>query len=153
MNKCIILAASMALTLGLSACAQGPITKQDVGAVSGGILGGAVGSQFGSGTGKTVSIIAGTLLGGLLGGAIGKSMDDVDRMKMNQTLESTPTNSTTTWSNPDGNSYRMTPTRTYTNSSGQPCRQFTTTAVIDGKSERINGTACRASNGQWKIVS
>jgi surface antigen len=148
MNKLTVTALAGLLTISLGAC-----TNQEVGTVTGGVLGGAIGTQIGGGTGQTIAIIGGTMIGSLIGGKIGKSMDDVDRMKANQALEKTPTNQSTSWSNPDnGNKYTVTPTKTYTNSAGSPCRQYTTTAVIEGKREELQGTACRDANGQWKAV-
>lgn len=143
------------LGLVLVGCQEGGgISKQGVGAVTGGALGGVLGSQVGGGNGKTAAIIAGTLGGALIGGSIGKSMDTVDQMKANQALESNRSNQTSTWTNPDNsNTYAVTPTRTFTGANGQPCRDFTTNATINGQNQLINGTACRDSNGQWRIVS
>jgi len=144
--------AVVCLGLALTACQS--VTKQDVGAVTGGALGGVLGSTVGGGNGKTAAIIVGTLGGALIGGAIGKSMDTVDQMKANQALESNRTNQPSSWTNPDNNnSYSVTPTRTYTGNTGQPCRDFTTNATINGQNQVINGTACRDSNGKWRIVN
>jgi len=152
MKKLIgIMTVSLA-ALGLAACSS--VSKQDAGTATGAILGGAAGSTVGHGTGKTAATIGGSVVGGILGGAIGKSMDDVDQLKLNQSLESNRTNQTTSWSNPDNhNSYSVTPTRTFTGASGEPCRDFTTKAVINGKGQTIYGTACRNSQGKWRVVS
>jgi surface antigen len=137
------------LIAALAGC-ETPPTKQEIGTVTGAVIGGAIGSQIGGGTGTTVAIIAGTLAGGYLGNRIGKSMDEKDRMKAAQALETAPTGQPTAWRNPDsGATYTVTPTRTYQTSSG-PCRDFTTKAVIDGKEETVNGTACRQPDGTWK---
>ena len=149
MKKMTMVLMTGAIALGLGAC-----TNQEMGTLGGGALGGALGSQIGGGTGKTVAIIGGTMLGAIVGGKIGKSMDDVDQMKANQALEKTPTNQSTSWNNPDnGNRYTVTPTQTYTNTSGQPCRNYTTTAIIDNQRQEITGTACRDANGNWRAVS
>jgi len=141
-----------ALGLLLAGCES--VSKQDVGAVTGGALGGVLGSTVGQGNGKTVAIIAGTLGGALLGGAIGKSMDTTDQLKANQALESNRSNQPSTWTNPDNNnSYSVTPTRTFTGANGQPCRDFTTNATINGQPQTVVGTACRDSNGKWRLVS
>jgi len=34
-----------------------------------------------------------------------------------------------------------------------PCRDFRQTVEIDGQTEIMEGTACRQSNGTWKLVS
>ena len=138
-----------ALAVALSAC-ENPPTKQQVGAVSGAVIGGVVGSTIGGGTGRTVAIVAGTVAGGLLGSHIGKRMDEADRIKAAQALESTRTGETATWRNPDtGDQYAMTPTKTYKSVNG-PCREFTVNATVEGKPEKVDGTACRQEDGSWK---
>jgi len=128
--------------------------KQTSGAVVGGVLGGLLGSQVGHGDGRTAAIIVGTVAGAFIGGAIGRSMDETDRMKSQQALESNRTQQASSWSNPDnGNQYTVTPTRTYTADSGQACREYTTEAVVDGKKELLTGTACRQADGTWKAVN
>ena len=142
------LAASI-LVASLVSCSNQP-SKQDVGTVTGGVLGGVLGTQVGKGTGRDVAIIAGALAGAYLGSAIGKSMDETDRLKTAQAMESNPTGRATNWRNPDtGNTYTVTPTKTYETEAG-PCRDFTTKAIIGGKQETIYGTACRQADGSWK---
>ena len=142
-------AVAVALALAVAGC-ETPPTKQQVGAVSGAVVGGVVGSTIGGGTGRTVAIVAGTVAGALLGSHIGKRMDGADRMKAAQALEVAPTGQQTTWRNPDsGNSYAITPTKTY-ESGGNPCREFTVNATVDGKPETVKGTACRQADGSWK---
>lgn len=140
-----------AAILILASCAEQP-SKQDVGTVAGGVLGGVLGSQVGKGTGRDVAIIAGTLAGAYLGSAIGKSMDDTDRLKAARAMESAPTGRASTWRNPDtGNTYTVTPTRTFETESG-PCRDFTTKAIIGGRQETVYGKACRQADGTWKMM-
>jgi len=144
----LLLAASLALT----AC-ENPPTKEQKGAVAGAVVGGVVGSTIGGGTGRTVAIVAGTVAGALIGGNIGRKMDEADRLKAAQALEKTPTGQRSTWRNPDtGNSYTVTPTRTY-EASGTPCREYTVDATVDGKPDKVKGTACRQPDGSWKPVS
>jgi len=128
-------------------------TKRNTGAVIGGIAGGILGNQIGGGSGRTVAVIVGTLAGAYIGGTIGQQMDDNDHYQSQQALESNPVNRTSSWHNPDsGNSYQVTPTRTYETTSG-PCREYTTEAVIDGRTETVYGTACRQSDGTWQAAS
>jgi len=144
-------ATAVIVALALGAC-ETPPTKQQVGAVSGAVVGGVVGSTIGGGTGRTVAIVAGTVAGALLGSHIGKRMDEADRLKAAQALEDAPTGKATNWKNPDsGNTYTMTPTRTYETSTG-PCRDFTVNAQIDGKPEKVQGSACRQADGVWKTT-
>jgi len=137
-----------AAALALAAC-ETPPTKQQVGGVGGAVIGGVVGSTIGGGTGRTVAIVAGTIGGALLGSHIGKKMDEADRIKAAQALETTPTGQATAWRNPDGTQYSITPTRTY-ETNAQPCRDFTVNATIEGKPEAVKGTACRQPDGSWK---
>src|SRR5438309_11569635 len=110
--------------LSLAAC-ETPPTKEQKGSVAGAVVGGVVGSTIGGGTGRTVAIVAGTLAGALIGGRIGQKMDEVDRLKAAQALESTSTGQSATWKNPDtGAQYTTTPTRTY-EESGVPAREHT----------------------------
>lgn len=124
-------------------------TREQQGTFIGAIAGGVLGSNVGGGRGRTVATIAGTLLGGYLGGSIGRQMDDSDRYRAGEALESTPSYESTSWKNPDtGSSYSVTPTRTYYDSD-RPCREYTTEAWIDGKRETVYGRACRQSDGSW----
>ena len=124
-------------------------TKQDVGTVVGAGSGAFIGSQIGGGTGQLATVAIGALLGGYLGGSIGKGMDELDRYKTQETLETTLTGNTVAWNNPDTDiNYHITPTNTYVSASG-PCRDYTTEAVIEGRAEIVHGTACRSSDGSW----
>ncbi len=148
----LIAAAVLGASVLLAGCSQ-ETQKQDAGTVVGGALGGLLGAQVGSGSGRVAAAVAGTIAGALIGGSIGKSMDQVDRMKATQSLERTPTGQTSTWQNPDtGNKYAVTPTHTYVNDGGAPCRDYTTEGWIDGKREVIKGTACRQPDGTWRAV-
>lgn len=145
-----LMLASLALSLSLSGCA---VNNEDVGTVTGGVVGGLIGSQFGGGSGKVMAAAGGALLGAMLGGRIGQTMDKVDRLEMQKALETAPTGGSVNWRNPDnGNRYTVNTTRTYYQHE-QPCREYTTTANIGGKIERIYGTACRQADGSWRTAS
>jgi surface antigen len=153
MHKLITIGLGGILALNLGGCAQPP-TKQQTGAVVGGVLGGVLGSQVGGGHGKTAAIIGGTIIGGLIGGAVGKSMDETDQLKAQHAFEYNRSNEPAQWRNPDtGNEYTVTPTRTYNQSSGEVCREYTSDAYIGGRREQVVGTACRQSDGSWRIVN
>lgn len=152
MNKIAIGLIAGALALAVAGC-QTPPDKQQTGAVVGGVLGGVLGSQVGEGKGKTAAIIAGTLVGAVIGGEVGKYMDQTDQLKAQQALETNKTNQVSSWHNPDtGRDVSVTPTRTY-KSSGQDCREYTTTVTIDGKKQTAYGTACRQPDGTWQVVN
>ena len=147
MRPIVRCACACACALALAACESA--TKQDKGTVAGAVVGAAVGSTIGSGSGRTAAIAIGTIAGAVIGGNIGKKMDEADRLKAAQALETAPTGQRTTWTNPDtGARYAMTPTRTYEGPA--PCRDFTVDATLDGKPEQVKGKACRQADGSWK---
>ncbi|WP_028879507.1 RT0821/Lpp0805 family surface protein [Terasakiella pusilla] len=141
----------------LSACAQNN-QKETIGTIIGGATGAVVGSQFGKGKGGIAAVAIGTLAGAWLGNSVGRSLDELDRMKLEQTtqraLETNPIGQQSTWSNPDsGNSGSVTPTKTvYNPNSSEPCREYSSTVTIDGQLETITGTACRRPDGTWRTV-
>lgn len=145
-----LISISIICLFGIGGCAAPP-TQEQAGMVIGGALGGILGSHVGGGRGKTAATIVGTLAGAFIGGAVGRSMDDTDRLKTAQTLETVRSGVSSNWRNPDtGNEYAVTPTRTYETAAG-PCREYTADAIIGGKREKIYGTACRQSDGSWKV--
>lgn len=152
MTKTKILAALAACALVLSGCADMG-QKEGIGTATGAALGGLLGAQIGHGTGRLAATAAGAVLGGMVGGSVGRSMDEQDRMRAAQVLETSRTGSTVQWHNPDtGASYAMTPTKTYENPAGAPCREYTTQAIIGGQTQTVYGTACRQPDGSWQIV-
>lgn len=150
----IILAASM-----LQACSgPGGMNKQGSGTLIGGSAGALLGSQFGGGKGKLVAVGAGALLGAILGNQIGAGLDEQDRrlaeLTSQRALEASPSGSSVEWRNPDNGNYGyVTPNKTFRNSSGQYCREYTQTVVIGGKQQKAYGTACRQPDGQWQVVN
>ena len=102
----------------------------------------------------TVTPASSVVLSGSIGGDVGKLLDDTDNAKINHILESTKTNQTVTWTNTSANiTYSVIPTRTFSSPTGEPCRDFTTTAVINGQTQSVYSTACRDSVGEWHVVS
>lgn len=143
------LGAGALLVLTLAGCAV-PVTQEQSGMVVGGIVGGVLGSQFGRGEGRTVATILGTVIGATIGGNIGRSMDENDRIKTAHALETVRSTVPTRWVNPDTRiAYTVVPTRTYDSPTG-PCREYTVDALIDGRNERVVGTACRQPDGSWR---
>lgn len=124
-----------------------------IGSLGGAALGGIVGNQFGGGSGKGLLTAVGVVGGALAGGYVGRQMDPADHACVGRTLEHTPTGQTVAWHNPQKNAqYQVTPTGNFVGSGGQPCRNFTTQAVIDGQNQQVAGTACRQPDGTWKTV-
>lgn len=152
MKRIFTLFICLMTSLSLAGCSN--MSKQDVGTVSGGVVGGLLGSQFGGGTGKLLAIGAGTLAGALIGGSIGKNMDETDKLKTQQVLETQPVGQPAYWQNQKtGAQYTVTPTRNVTVQGNRYCREYRTTAVVSGKNQQIYGTACRQPDGSWKVVS
>lgn len=155
-----LLAAVMVSTLVVGGCTGSGGTsdfgpKTGIGAALGAAGGGLIGAATHSGG---TGIAAGVLLGGLVGGAAGSVLDDQDKRTAaattQRTLETTPSGTTETWTNPDtGHTGTVTPTRTFQQSSGQYCREFEQTVTIEGKQQKGYGTACRQPDGSWQIVS
>jgi surface antigen len=111
-----------------------------------------LGSQIGAGSGKTAAIIGGALLGALVGGAIGADMDEQDRLRTQQILETYPDASPSSWRNPNnGYTYKVTPLYTYETAQG-PCRDYETEAYIDGRRQSVRGSACREPDGTWRAT-
>ena len=149
MSRNRLIAATLGAALVLGGCASDGFNEQ-TGMVIGGALGGLLGNQVGRGSGRTAAIIVGTLAGAAIGGRVGRSMDDTDRMKTALSLENVRTGVNSSWRNPDtGNQYTVTPTRTYSTSSG-PCREYSVEALVDGRRETVYGTACRQPDGSWR---
>lgn len=144
-----ILGATCLVAASISGCANWQ--NSDTGTVLGGAAGGAVGSQIGSGTGTTIATVVGTLAGAALGNRIGGNFDHSDRRQFGSALESNQTGNTANWTNPDTNdNYAVTPTKTYSDGN-QPCRNFTMNANVNGQPDQVQGTACRQSDGTWKV--
>ena len=151
MLRMVMLSTALLVVASVSGCATYQGQQEQAGMVIGGVLGGVLGSHVGGGHGRTAAIIAGSLAGAAIGGSVGRSMDEVDRMKTAQTLETVRTGVPAQWQNPDtGNQYTVVPTRTYETSAG-PCREYTIDAVIGGRPEKVYGTACRQADGSWQV--
>ena len=125
--------------------------KQQSGTAIGAVVGGLIGAASG-GNNRAGKVLLGAVIGGLIGGSIGKSMDDRDRAKARQALEYNRTGQTMAWTNPDsGNSYRVTPRRTYRDpETRQDCREYDTEAYVNGRREQVYGRACRDEQGNWR---
>lgn len=152
MKKISILLLYVSAASLATSCSTVP-SKEEQGILIGAVAGGILGHQVGGGTGKVIATMTGTIAGAMIGGSVGRSMDQVDQRNVALTLENVRTDVPAGWVNPDtGYEFLVTPTRTYDSASG-PCREYTVNAVIGGESETVYGTACRQSDGSWKIVN
>ncbi|MFO7593228.1 MAG: glycine zipper 2TM domain-containing protein [Pseudomonadota bacterium] len=152
MKRKVLTTIVLLMSLALAGCAtQGP--REESGMVIGGLLGGLLGAQADDRRLRPIAIIAGTLIGSSIGGSIGSYMDETDRLRAGQTLETVRTGVSSSWRNPDnGVQYQFTPTHTYETAQG-PCREYTMEALIGGRREQVYGTACRQPDGSWQIMN
>jgi len=146
--------ATAVVLLGAVAACQNTGQKTQIGAAGGAAAGGLLAAATGTGA---AGIAAGVILGGLAGGALGNYLDQRDKelaaQNYQQGLNSSQTGQQTQWVNPDsGHSGTIQPTRTYQTSNGQYCRDFQQTVTVNGRTETATGTACRQSDGTWKVV-
>jgi surface antigen len=126
-----------------------------IGVATGAVAGGLAGSLIGGGAGKVVAVGVGAVAGALLGGYIGHSMDSSDKDKMNSAMTNNPTNKATTWKNSStGTKYTVAPTSSKMTVNGNPdCRRYYSTAIIDGKKQKVSGIACQQADGTWQAVN
>ncbi len=152
------LPAALLLAATLAACHTYPGAKRVGGTFVGAGLGALAGSQIGSGAGRVAAIGAGALLGAVVGSEVGASLDRADRAHADrvayQSLETAPSGATASWVNPDsGHAGSFTPLQGYRAQDGTYCREFQQTVIIGGEYADAHGTACRQSDGSWRIVS
>ena len=147
---------TLLIALMLAACATDGEQKQMAGKLLGAGLGAYAGSKIGKGRGQLAATAVGALGGAFIGGAIGESLDKVDKLHakraQNQALAA-PIGQPISWRNPDsGNRGSITPVREGRDTStGAYCREYQQTVTVNGRTEQAYGTACRQSDGSWKI--
>lgn len=152
LKKLIIVA--MTLTF-VSACAVnqngqlGPdgkvFNKETLLPLGGGVLGAVVCNQLFKGHGSKQGWTAAC-------GAAGYLLSSSFVKNSSKAFEKNPTGKTSSWSDPDGKNYSVTPTRTYYDNE-RPCREFRQTVEINGQTETIKGNACRQADGTWKVIN
>ena len=151
MKQSLRTALCMTGLLCIASCTQQPASNQQVGTIAGGVVGGILGAQFGKGDGQVAAAAAGAIVGGMIGGSVGESMDEVNRAKMAQVLETSKTNQAQTWVDPDTHTeYTVKPTKTLYKAN-TVCRNYTMSVVIDGKLQTASGVACKDAQGNWQI--
>lgn len=125
-----------------------------LGGIAGGVAGGVMGSQIGKGDGKTAATIGGAILGYLVGSTVGRELDQLDQACVGQALEHARTHQTVAWRNSDRNTtYEVTPTEIFRGASGEYCREYYSIATVNGRMKKVYGTACRQSDGTWKLIN
>lgn len=146
-------------SLLVTGCATStPVDKETAGTGIGALAGALLGYGLGKGhSDKEAAIVVGALLGGYAGNRIGAQLNEADRVMagraLTTSLEYNTTGASTTWTNPDtGHSGYSKPVRTYEQTDGTPCREFTTVVTVGGQQQEAYGTACRQADGSWRIV-
>ena len=120
------------------------------GTIFGAAAGGLVGSAVSHGNGGAV--VGGAVLGGLLGNTISKDISCDDQPYAFRTYSdglNGDVGRRYDWNRGQSRGYFQ-PVREYQRS-GIRCRDFTTTTYREGRELTHNGTACRASDGQWRF--
>ncbi|OSM01644.1 putative 17 kDa surface antigen [Magnetofaba australis IT-1] len=142
-----MIAVAIAAPLALAGCANNAQQGAGVGALAGALAG----SLTSKSKNKEQNALIGAAIGGALGYMIGNEMDKADKQRLRDVYETSPSNKTSSWVNPDsGNQYRVTPKPAVTSRSGQVCRDAEIEAVIDGRRETVVQRACRLPDGRWE---
>ena len=157
--KTFKLAIMVFFTILTSACIQSqPNQKQTIGTLLGAGAGALLGSQIGDGKGQLAAVAIGALGGAFLGSEVGKSLDEVDRLQAGKAqqaaLENNRSGQVASWRNPDtGNSGTITPKSAVQTAAGEYCRGYEHEIKVDGRSEVVQGTACRKPDGTWRVIN
>ncbi len=143
--------AILAASVGLSGCEN--MSNRDSGAFLGGATGALAGAQFGGGSGRLYTTAAGAILGAMLGSSVGGRLDEADKIRAEQAYSraaSSPVGNNISWSNPhSGHHGSVRAVREGRSSYGEYCREFQSTAYIDGHRDTVYSTACRGGDGRW----
>ena len=120
------------------------------GTIFGAAAGGLIGSAVSHGNGGAV--VGGAVLGGLLGNTVSKDIDCDDQPYAFRTYSdglNGDVGRRCDWNHGQSRGYFQ-PTREYQRS-GTQCRDFTETTYRGDRELTHSGTACRASDGQWRF--
>jgi surface antigen len=128
-------------------CRRGNVAA---GTIFGAVAGGLVGSAVSHGNGGAV--VGGAVLGGLLGNTVSKDIDCEDQPYAFRTYSdglNGDVGRRYDWNHGQSRGYFQ-PVREYQRS-GYQCRDFTETTYRGDQAFTHTGTACRASDGQWRF--
>ena len=150
MKKIVVIA----LTFLLTACAVNQngqlvpdtraFSKSTFAPLAGGLLGSLACYELFKGHGSKEGWTAACGVGGYL-------LARTYTMESSKVLERNQVGQSSSWSDPDGRNYTMTPTDTYYSGS-TPCRTYRSSVEIDGQTEILTGKACRQNDGTWKAI-
>ena len=91
----------------------------------------------------------------LVPGYVGQQMTAEDRERVQLALERNGNYEPAAWQGGQRGTtlFRVTPVRTFDDTAGSRCRDFDTQTTIDGRLQKIRGTACRQTAGSWRPLS
>jgi len=91
----------------------------------------------------------------LVPGYVGQQMAAPDRERVQLALERNGNYEPAAWQGGQSGTtlFRVTPVRTFDGTGGNRCRDFDTQATIDGRLQKIRGTACRQADGSWRPLA
>lgn len=140
-TRIVALSIAVALVVATPGCES--INKRDFGTAIGGVLGGFLGHKVDNGgAGGT---LIGVLLGAAVGRMIGQYMDEQDRTRLAETINTAPSGQTVRWHNDDSNhDFAVTPTSGFYAKGEQQCRSFDQVVYVDGRREVMEGVACKS---------
>jgi surface antigen len=97
------------------------------------------------------------IVASLLASEAGQAITAADQLALERTtqttLETVPIGNESAWRNPQTGTHGIVaPRRTFQIASGTYCREFTQTLVTGNVTEEALGTACRESDGTWKLA-
>lgn len=124
--------------------------SRSVGQVLGAIVGGALGNQIGKGNGRTVATIGGAVAGILVGGNIGSRIDSSDQACVGEILEFAPAGHRVQWQGGAGQ-YAVLP-GPFSGQGRGYCRPYTFEQKTALGWQRIQGNACRRTDGVWQAA-
>jgi len=143
------------MILSLAAC-----TTTGGGTASGGLGNDAAGGLLAANSGgvPVAALERGTVTGRLLQGpyVLLLTTDDSARAKRAAVtaFEATPSGQTTIWRNPENGHWgTLTPSRTFRDAEGRYCREYRQTVTIGGQEHQGIGSACRETDGAWRVMS
>lgn len=141
------------LSTGLLVGCQSTGNQQVAGTVVGGATGGIIGAQFGQGMGRWAGGAIGVLAGAVAGEAIGRYLDESDNYHQRRAFTAAsraPVGETVYWENGrTGHWGWYQPCADGHSRYGNYCREFTVNTYMDGRCQKVSGTACRRPNGTW----
>ena len=130
----------------------GRCDRSQVGTVLGAVVGGAVGSSVANRDNRLIAILVGASIGAVIGREIDRDMDRSDRGCLAHGFEMARDGRPVRWDGArPGMTYTMTPRGGYERD-GYPCRRFTLEREWDGRRHNSHGSACRVSDGEWRMV-